>query len=318
MKKIIFIFVLIICFAATPLLTYANYDNANGNIIDGTLTINEDLADDKELIAESSLNSLRILLEANSLDESAIDYDRASKAYFNMPFYDTDELSRSQMQEFVKKAETAYNVPIKCAESDEFGTITVAKGVKVTDEMRNNPDYSEHFIQRLEKQENRWCMASASKGECEMDYNNAIYELLNDYGIENSYVYFVNGIGEASEIALVIFRENSNNAEFLLLDDEYAGDDGKVRIAADKDFGDRTYSYSEVKEIDAQRAALIDPNEEALLLGVDSDFDLDLTSDSNYNLEYALIAGGAVFGLCAAALIINFASKKKARVTCNS
>ncbi len=38
----------------------------------------------------------------------------------------------------------------------------------------------------------------------------------------------------------------------------------------------------------------------------------------NNNLQYALIAGGAVLGLCAAALIINFASKKKARVTGNS
>lgn len=314
MKKIIFIFVLIICFIATPLSVYANYNNANGNIIDGSSTVNEDLAEDKELIAESSLSSLRILLEANSLDDNAIDYDRASKAYFNMPFYDTEELSRSQMQEFVKNAEVAYNVPIKYDESDEFGTITVAKGVEVTDEMRNNSDYSEHFIQRLEKQENRWCMASASKGECEMDYNNAIYELLNDYGIENSYVYFVNGIGDAGETALVIFRENSDNAEFLLLDDEYTGDDGKVRIATDTDFGDRMYTYSELKEIDAQRAASIDPNEEVLLLGVDSDFDLDLTSESNYNLEYALIAGGAVLGLCALALIINFASKKKVKV----
>ena len=128
MKKIIFIFVLIICFIATPSSVYANYNNTNGNIIDGSSTVNEDLAEDKELIAESSLSSLRILLEANSLDDNAIDYDRASKAYFNMPFYDTEELSRSQMQEFVKNAEVAYNVPIKYDESDEFGTITVAKG----------------------------------------------------------------------------------------------------------------------------------------------------------------------------------------------
>lgn len=314
MKKIIFIFVLIICFLSTPLLTYADYNNSNGNIIDGTPSANEDLADDKEIIAESSLNSLRILLEANSLDESAIDYNRASKGYYGMPIYDTDELTREQVQKFVKNAEVAYNVPIKYDESDEFGTITVAKGVEVTDEIRNNPDHSEHFIKRLEKQENRWCMASASKGDCEMDYNHAIYNLLEDYGIKNSYVYFINGIGDAGEIALVIFRENSDTAEFLLLDDEYAGDDGKVGLAPNTELGKRTYTYSELKQIDAQRAALIDPNAEVLLDGVDSDFNLDLSADSNYNLEYALIAGGVVLAVSAVAIIINFAMKKRAKV----
>lgn len=314
MKKLVFIFILIISFMSMPLFTYANYDNSNGNIIDGSSTVNEDLAEDKELIASQSMNSLYFFFNTKDIDDSVIDYDRASKAYFNMPFYDTEELSRNQMQEFVQNADSIYNLPVKYDDCDKFCSIVIGKGIEVTDEIRSNPQYDENDIRQFELEENRWCVTSVGRGDCEMDYNNAIYVLLNDYGIENSYVYFVNGIGDAGEIALVIFRENSDNAEFLLLDDEYAGDDGKVRIAADTDFGDRMYTYSELKEIDAQRAASIDPNEEVLLLGVDSDFDLDLTSESNYNLEYALIARGAVLGLCALALIINFASKKKVKV----
>ena len=123
--------------------------------------------------------------------------------------------------------------------------------------------------------------------------------MLDDYDIEDSEVYIVNNIGGHTKHVFVIFRQNSDIAEFIVFDDLI----NHSKIVPDTEFGKRTYTYSELKELDIIKANSAEYN-------VGSGY----ATDTDTDFQYALIAGGAVLGLCAVALIINFASKKKVKV----
>ncbi len=86
MKKLTFIFVLVILITITPLTAHANYNNENGNIIDGTQSVNADLEEDKDKIMKSALEDIREHYGDDSIDENVIDLNKAIKVNFYMPF----------------------------------------------------------------------------------------------------------------------------------------------------------------------------------------------------------------------------------------
>ena len=305
MKRIMSIVLSIICISVIPMMSYANYDNANGNIIDGTLTINEDLAEDKDLIAEGSMESLHFFFENDSVDDSVIDYDRGLKVYVNMPFSENNELTLSDMENYIEEADAMYNIPVLYDDYDEFCSITVAKGPEVSDEIGNNSDIDDEEIIAREKRAGHWCATSIGSGEYEADYLKSVNDLLDEYEVHNSYVYCVSGIGNYPALTLVVFRENSQTAEFIPIVDRCKNSDKTIGFIPNTDLGKRTYTYSEMKQLETDYQNSVDTESEKLV---------GSGHIENNNFQYALIAGGAVLGLCAVALIINFASKKKVKV----
>ena len=97
MKKLTFIFVLVILITITPLTAHANYNNENGNIIDGTQSVNADLEEDKDKIMKSALEDIREHYGDDSIDENVIDLNKAIKVNFYMPFLEKDDLTLESM-----------------------------------------------------------------------------------------------------------------------------------------------------------------------------------------------------------------------------
>lgn len=270
-----------LCFIFVPFVSYAEYDNANGNIIDGMQIVNEDLGDDKQKIIDDTLKFMQEMHNDYDVVEDDIDFSRAVKGNFNMPFIENDELTLADMIEFSDNEDTMYNIPINNANTDDFMYIDVLK------------DNSGH-----------WGVNAYGADEYKSDYVGAIYDLLDDYKIKNSTVYFVNCIGNLPEIVLVVFRENSETAEFIVVDDLNINLKKELEFIPNTQLGKRTYTYSEMKQLGAEYELNHDDSEN-LYIG---------SALKTHNMQYALIAGGAVLGVCAVALIINFASKKKVRV----
>lgn len=282
MKKTVLVLILVLCFIFVPFVSYAEYDNANGNIIDGTQIVNEDLGDDKQKIIDDTLQFMQEMYNDYDVVEDDIDFSRAVKGNFNMPFIENDELTLADMIEFSDNEDTMYNIPINNANTDDFMYIDILK------------DNSGH-----------WGVNAYGADEYKSDYVGAIYELLDDYKIKNSSVYFVNCIGNLPEIVLVVFRENSETAEFIVVDDLNINSKKELEFIPNTELGKRTYTYNEIKQFGAEYEMNHDSSE-TLYTGY--------SHDINNNFQYALIAGGAVLGLCAAALIINLATKKRAKV----
>ena len=282
MKKLTFIFVLVILITITPLTAHANYNNENGNIIDGTQSVNADLEEDKDKIMKSALEDIREHYGDDSIDENVIDLNKAIKVNFYMPFLEKDDLTLEDVKKLVDNENTAYNILLQDYNGRDFGYIDIIKN-----------------------EENHWCVSSVGFDEYKSDYLKAVYDLLDDYKIKNSSVYFVNCIGNLPEIVLVVFRENSETAEFIVVDDLNINSKKELEFIPNTELGKRTYTYNEIKQFGAEYEMNHDSSE-TLYTGY--------SHDINNNFQYALIAGGAVLGLCAAALIINLATKKRAKV----
>ena len=223
MKKIIFIFTLIICLTAVPLFSYAGYDNANNNIIDGMQSVDKDLAEDKEKIIERALNDIRAHYNDNNIDESIINFNDAMKGNYYMPFVEANELTLEDVQNFVDNENTSYYILLNNEQKNDYGSIDLIK-TDINGEMH-------------------WTVSSVNFDNYKADYINASYNLLNEYNVKNSYVYFIVGFGDYPKRALVIFRENSNNAEFIVIDDFKVNSENEVEFLPNTELGKRTYTY---------------------------------------------------------------------------
>ena len=155
--------------------------------------------------------------------------------------------------------------------------------------------------------EMHWTVSSVNFDNYKADYINASYNLLNEYNVKNSYVYFIVGFGDYPKRALVIFRENSNNAEFIVIDDFKVNSENEVEFLPNTELGKRTYTYSEFKQLAAVYAVEKGNKEGALYTGASQN------PAVNNTLQYALIAGGAVLAVSAAAGIILAVKKKKTK-----
>ncbi len=309
MKKIFYVIVLSFCLIATPVVSYADYGNTNNNVIDGIPTIDDDFSDDKNLIAEGCLDNVRSWTNDTQVNEENIKYDKALKKYWEMPLFEENELELQNMQDFADKAFASYNIPVYY-NNEQLCNLSVTKGIEVTDDMRNGNIYTEKEIESLERKSGRWHVSSISYDTEIFKNADSVYKLLDDYGIKNSYVYCVNSVGEYYKDVLVIFPEGSTTAEFIVIE----GVDNSVLIP-NTELGKRTYTYSELKELEASYAASKADRLDESFIGVGEYSSVNESNRNNNNLHYALIAGGAVLAVSAVAIIINFASKKKSKIT---
>ncbi len=123
-----------------------------------------------------------------------------------------------------------------------------------------------------------------------------IEELLEKNGVNDANVYLFGGVSGKLRTIAAVCKENED-VQFLILN----GSDENGKMYGDLSSDSRLYSYDEIKYI------------ASLYTSVEG-YDGGAGYIENNNTQYALIAGGAVLGLGAAALIINFASKKKVKV----
>lgn len=236
-KAVVFIFALCIMFCM-PITAFAD------NVIVGTNAIDEDLDACKESIFADYYQN--ILGENRDYRPSDADimYDKAVRVYWDMPFIESDELTRAQMQEFASLSAYAYYIPVKC--NDDNASLIVTKSFYSSSKNRYNLDISGKFNKFYFKEDAGWHMQSVDFKYYYLDCIKSVNELLYGYGIDNSDVYFVNSIGGLTKNVLVIFRENSNTAEFIILDDVLT----HQIIVPNTELGRKTYTYSEIKEFD--------------------------------------------------------------------
>lgn len=291
MKKIVGIIFIIFVLLCIPMTVFAG-----NNVIIG-MPIQDELGEYSDSIYEDYCKMLEQTEEQYQPSESDIKYDRGARIYFDMPLLEKNELTRADMEEFTRISAYMYLIPVQFNGKD--AEILLSKGFDAVFDNRYNLNMPENFYKFYFNDKYDWKIGTVDYDYYFYDYNASVNELLDDYDIEDSEVYIVNNIGGHTKHVFVIFRQNSDIAEFIVFDDLI----NHSKIVPDTEFGKRTYTYSELKELDIIKANSAEYN-------VGSGY----ATDTDTDFQYALIAGGAVLGLCALALIINFASKKKVKV----
>lgn len=287
MKKIIIALIILAClFFGICMPVYAE------NVIIGTKEANEVLEPDKDLILEG------LKKYDETADNSIILYDRAIATCLSADIFSMETINNETMYDYMKQAVIAYDIPVECDQTNII--LKIGKGDPVTDEDRQI--YPQEYIDYYEMLSGRWNINGIQEWDFKFDYINHINRLLEENNISNSNVYLVGSIAVNLDLVAVICRENSDT-EFLILD---GWDADSKRISFDNP--DNTlYTYDELKGF----AQIWGPEYENYIGGGSSTNINNKTVSGNNSVQYSLIAGGAVLFVSAAALIINFASKKK-------
>ena len=299
MKNTLITVITVMCLVISNITAYAQSSNYNNNQIDGVMTINEDLSADKNIIFENYCNLVSETANDYKPQEQDIQYDKALKTYWSMPLLEENELTRDVFDNFISLSGYMYDVPVYY--ENAFGSLILTRADDVESENRYSFYFSEDDSKIYANPDAHWCAQSLSEFS-KRDYLKPIYDLLDDYGITDSEIFCVNTIGSYPANVLVIFRGNSEIAEFIVFEDVKS--DGT--IIPNTEFGERTYTYSDLKNLDAIYASSADIQQNA------EGYSFISVENSN-NLQYALIVGGVVLALTAAAGIILAVRKKKVK-----
>lgn len=291
MKKASVVISLIFCFLfVMPVVAYGE----NNNIIVG-VPAEEDLGEYKDRIYNEYCCEMEEKDENYQPSESDIEYDKAVRVYWDMPALEKDELTRDDMEEFARLSYYIYCVPFHYNNSN--AELLITRGGEILKENRYNIDLPENSNKFYMNYEKPWHIGNVSYDFYCNDYVKVINNLLDDYNIKNSTVYYLNSINALHRSVLVIFNENSDNAQFIVIDEIV----NHNKIVPNTEFGKRPYTYSELKEIKSTDSFEFNEGYAGY------------SPDSDTNLQYALIAGGVVLAVSAMAIIINFAMKKRAK-----
>lgn len=123
----------------------------------------------------------------------------------------------------------------------------------------------------------------------------SIEALLDKNGVTDANVYLFGGVNGKLRTIAAVCRDNED-VQFLILN----GSDETDKMYSDLTSDSRLYSYDEIKYI-------------ASLYTYTEGYDGGAGFAENNNMQYALIAGGAVLAVSVVAIIINFATKKRAK-----
>lgn len=287
MKKFIITLILLI----SVLFTNSIVAFAENNIV-GTNEANEVLSSDKDIIYEYAAKSLPNKIGVQ-ISEDMISYDRAIGYCNDINLFEKSTLNNDDMREYINNSQIHYEVPVY--HNGQTAILIVAKGSEVTEEDRNT--FPQDYIEYYESIEGRYNVNGIelwSDGFDNLDYINS---LLAENNVTDANIYLVGAAASNLDFIAVVCQGN-DEAEFLILDGWDTDDNHINHTNPDS----KLYSYKEIKKIAKNYEFNAD----------------DIGGGAGYiennNLQYALIAGGAVLGLCAVALIINFASKKKVKV----
>lgn len=213
--------------------------------------------------------------ENAELEYEDVEFDNAFKCYAAYDFLEIDTMNEDIIRELISDAPCSYEVPVNF----DGGTRKI-------------------LLNESEEEPGKWNVVGIYWKECRVDYLSVLKNSLKENHIENANIYIMGRGGVNIGIAAAVC-ESDKPVQFLILE----GEDIESQDITFDNPSSKLYSYDELKEM-----AVFTEYEEGTVGGEGAGY------IENNNFQYALIAGGAVLGLCAVALIINFASKKKAKV----
>lgn len=295
MKKVYIALIVILCLSVSSITAYAQNSNHNDNIIDGVMTINDDLGAYKDDIFEDYCRLISEQTENYIPKEEDIQYDKALKTYWGMPLLEENELTRDVFNEFISLSGYMYDVPVYC--ENNFTALMLVRADDVVSENRYSFDFSQQNSKIYANADAQWSAQSINPYPVK-DFLKPVYDLLDTYEITDSEVFCVNNIGCCPTNVFVIFKENSSSAEFIVVKE--IKEDGT--IVPNTEFGERLYTYNDLKELDA----IYSVSDESGFIGGESAF-----FENHNNVQYAMTACGAVLAVSALALVIKLALKKK-------
>lgn len=244
MKKICLALIAVLFLAVSSIITYAQNNNHNNNIIDGVMTINDDLDDYKDDIFEDYCKLISEQTENYIPEEEDIQYDKALKTYWGMPLLEENTLTRDVFNEFISLSGYMYDVPVYY--ENNFTALMLARADDVESENRYSFDFSQQNSKIYANPDAEWSAQSINPYP-EKDFLEPVYDLLDAYEITNSEVFCVNNIGCCPTNVFVIFEKNSSIAEFIVVKE--IKEDGT--IVPHTEFGERLYTYDDLKKLDA-------------------------------------------------------------------
>lgn len=237
--------------------------------------------DGTDLTPEITLDNRQKIMDYASehlkqeINESNIFFDQTYKVYLDVyELLDYDVMTEDLIKELRCKTDAVFRSVPVYGENE---TITVW----LAPDNENNGDF---YVTGGEEDTERF------------NHIEFIESLLEKNGVNDANVYLFGGVNGNLRTIAAVCRGNED-VQFLILN----GTDENDKMYSDLSSDSRLYSYNEIKYI-------------ASLYTYTEGYDGGGGYIENNNLQYALIAGGAVLGLCAVALIINFASKKKVKV----
>lgn len=295
MKKIILSLTLMIYIICSSCICAYGYDG--NNIIDGPATAKEDLTPDFEIFFNQINKSMYGNTNSYLTDED-IDYTKILKTICDINIFEDETMTSEKMQKKLDEAEDyCYQLPIY--RNGKTYVYTVGKGGPVREDIREY--LTDDEIKRIESREGRWIYSFGQLIEKEIDYIEALNEMLEYNNIENAKVYVVGGIASGLHQLAVICCENGDVKVNIM---EGVDENKEAAIILDKNY--KLYSYEEIKAL-VDKIPPINPD-------CDDGFGYNNTSSNNYT-QYILIAVCSVIVLSVAAVTVVCIKKKKAKAS---
>ena len=295
MKKIILSLTLMIYIIFSSCICAYGY--SGNNIIDGLDTAKEDLAPDYDIFFNEINRSVYGNTDSYLTDED-IDYTKILKTICDINIFEDETMTSEKMQKKLDEAEDyCYQLPIY--RNGKTYVYTVGKGGPVREDIREY--LTDDEIKRIESREGRWIYSFGQLIEKEIDYIEALNEMLEYNNIENAKVYVVGGIASGLHQLAVICCENGDVKVNIM---EGVDENKEAAIILDKNY--KLYSYEEIKAL-VDKIPPINPD-------CDDGFGYN-SADSNNYTQYILFAVGAVIVLSVAAVTVVCIKKKKAKAS---
>ena len=238
MKKIILSLTLMIYIIFSSCICAYGY--SGNNIIDGLDTAKEDLAPDYDIFFNEINRSVYGNTDSYLTDED-IDYTKILKTICDINIFEDETMTSEKMQKKLDEAEDyCYQLPIY--RNGKTYVYTVGKGGPVREDIREY--LTDDEIKRIESREGRWIYSFGQLIEKEIDYIEALNEMLEYNNIENAKVYVVGGIASGLHQLAVICCENGDVKVNIM---EGVDENKEAAIILDKNY--KLYSYEEIKAL---------------------------------------------------------------------
>lgn len=212
--------------------------------------------------------------ENAEIEYENVEFNNAFKCYVAYDFLEIDIMNEDVIRELISDASCSYEIPV----SFNGGTRKI-------------------LLNESEEELGKWNIVGIYWKEHKVDYISVLKNSLKENHIEDANVYILGRGGVNIEIAAAVCEPNKP-VKFLILE----GENIESQDITFDNPSSTLYSYDELKEM----AVFLEYEEGTVGSGGAGYIE-------NNNTQYALIAGGAVLGLGAAALIIRLAVKKRAK-----
>lgn len=285
--------------------------NTIQNTIIGSEAVDETVVEREDYIL-NSINSMLEIEGKNAVDGNDIDYNKIIRKFRLSNLFEGKQLNKNQMKEFTKNQDIIYMLPIHCDDVTALSTLEIRKPLTEEDKKI----LSEEDIEFVQEQVGKWFISVKGIRPGNIDYKNTVETVLEKNNIQNSEVYFVEGICNHISLAAVICSDVPDDTRILVLE-QYGAETGTLEETFDYQVileKDKLYTYEEIKAIvDADIEAKKDfPEDSVGGVGAPIQTSVDAaapTTDNNKIITISAVSGVAVLAIAIAAVCI--VKKKK-------